>query len=374
MSKENITEDNGRTVVVTESQMEYFNGRSIEERMVRECIRKFLGEVRYVDAKSERYGGKVQKNHWTDVYDQEPIKDGDKIRVYHGCSLETACQIALEGTSGRVYHPRSYSYESGMNPLGIFVTTEFDVAKKFGDDNNGMAVLEFTVDASDLESPVWNGSDSYFGQGSNPMPFGGKDERERQKQRYRDAAKNMADDSYVANGKERRISHDHIRNSDKPELARNIFMNNEHQALFMGDLDPNMIKRVWVNERQPNGYVNTSKSYVPYTMREFRKKFGDKEFFSHMDRDGNGVYSRKKTYKVFKPSEDATFEELIDRLCDRRGKDRDRVIRNLEDCGMLGGEPGEYAVSTIQSLLWPKQIKQLYGEKFFDDHFNRFGQ
>ena len=40
-----------------------------------------------------------------------------------------------------------------------------------------MCILEFTVKASDLETPVWNNSDSYFGQGSNPQPFRDADEQ-----------------------------------------------------------------------------------------------------------------------------------------------------------------------------------------------------
>lgn len=348
--------------------------RNIIRESVNDALSNFITEVRYIDTRTSSNNGKVQKKNFYDVYNHQPIMNGDKIRVFHGCSLETAVQIAIEGTSGRVYHPRSYSYESGMNPLGIFVTTDFNTAKKFGNDNNGMAILEFTVDANDLESPIWNGSDSYFGQGSNPMPFNNKEERNQQKLRYRENAKSVNDDSYALNGKQYQINHDHIRNSDKPEVAYNIFMNTEHQALFMGDLNPNMIKRVWINEQQPNGYVNTSKSYIPYTMRDFKKKFGNMKFFSYMDNKGNIVYSKKKTHKIFKPNENATFEELINRLCNNRGHDRERVIKNLENCGMLSKEPYDYTITTIQNLLWPKQIKQLYGEQFFNDNFNTFEQ
>ena len=307
------------------------------ENIIRECIREALkeiiDEVRYIDTKYEKYNGKVQKNHWTDEYNQEPIKNGEKIRVFHGCELQTACQIAIEGTSGKTYHPRQYSYESGMNPLGIFVTTDFEVAKKFGVSNTGMCIIEFTADTNDLEAPVWNGQGTYFGQGTNPMPFNNADERNSQKMQYRKDAQNLEDDDYYVNGKKHNLSMSHVRNSDKPELANSIFRNNEHQALFMGDLNPNMIKRIWVNLPGDNGYVHTSNAYRPMSVREFLKTFGNKEWIDY-DYGRNRKYKIKKT-KLFDPAENVnSFDDLIDRLYSKENnyfKTREEAAQCLKD-------------------------------------------
>lgn len=372
----NLCDDNGNTV----KQNPIFIKPESNESLIRNIIRKKLNEVRYIDSRYEKYNGKVNKNHWTDSYNQEPIKDNDTIRVYHGCTLQTACDIAINGTSGKTYHPRQYSYESGMNPLGIFVTTDFETAKKFGVSNQGMAIIEFTARASDLESPVWNGQDSYFGQGSMPMPFNNKEERNAQKERYRQNALNTKDETYFdyKKLKDNTISKDYIRKSDKPEVAVNIFDNPEHQALFMGDLNPNQIKRIWVNLPGEDGYVKSTTSYIPMSKRDFLKKFGDKKWQDGYDYKGQPVYMSMKNHKLFKPNEDCkTFDDLVDRLYrqDRKFyKSREQIVKNLKDMGMLSKTPERYATDTISSVLWPKQIIQLYGKDYFEDNFDRLGQ
>lgn len=349
---------------------------SVLRGFINGIIKEIIDEVRYIDTKYEKYNGKVQKNHWSDEYNQEPIKNGEKIRVFHGCELQTACQIAIEGTSGKTYHPRQYSYESGMNPLGIFVTTDFEVAKRFGVSNTGMCIIEFTADTNDLESPVWNGQGTYFGQGTNPMPFKNADERNAQKMQYRKDAQNLEDDYYYVDGKKHNLSMSHVRNSDKPELANSIFMNNEHQALFMGDLNPNMIKRIWVNLPGDNGYVHTSNAYRPMSVREFLKTFGNKEWIDY-DYGRNRKYKIKKT-RLFDPAENVnSFDDLIDRLYSKENnyfKTREEAAQCLKDQGMLQSPPSDYAYDTIKYELWPRQIIQLYGKDYFDKNFNKLKQ
>jgi hypothetical protein len=83
-------------------------------------------------------------------YKQEPIKNGESIRVFHGCNLETAINACINGLSGQVRVPRKYSYENCMNPKGLFVTTDFEViASGAIDCPNCGEKLEF--DLSDLE-------------------------------------------------------------------------------------------------------------------------------------------------------------------------------------------------------------------------------
>ena len=347
--------------------------------VIRQVVCEALNEVRYIDTRGEKYNGKVYKNHWSDIYTQEPITDDSRIRVFHGCELKTACDIAINGTSGRTYHPRQYSYESGMNPLGIFVTTDFETAKKFGVSNSGMAIIEFTAKGSDLESPIWNGQGSYFGQGTNPIPFKNGEERNAQKMQYRQDALNTEDDYYYDDKHRRReISMNHVRNSDKPEMADRIFNNTEHQALFMGDLNPNMIKRIWVKLPHEDGYVHSSDNYQPMSVREFLKRFKDKEWYEYRDFNGNERYSKIRKEKLFYPNEDVkSFDDVIDRVWKMEKQyydNREDVKQNLEDWGMLQNPPSDNAYDIIKDQLWPKQIIQLYGQDYFNNHFNRLGQ
>ena len=352
------------------------------ETIIREAVHKtlseWINEVRYIDTRSEKYNGKINKKHWTDIYNQEPITDDSRIRVFHGCELKTACDIAINGTSGKEYHGRQYSYEAGMNPLGIFVTTDFETAKKFGVSNRGMAIIEFTAKGSDLESPVWNGQGSYFGQGSNPMPFDNAEQRNAQKMQYRQDALNTKDDYYYDGNKRRDISMSHVRNSDKPEMADRIFNNSEHQALFMGDLNPNMIKRIWVNLPREDGYVHTTDSYQPMSVRQFLKQFKDKEWQDGYDYKGQPIYTKIIKQKLFNPNDDVkSFDDLVDAVMnqDRKFfKSREQVIKNLNDMGLTDKEPSKWAIDSISHMLWPKQIIQLYGQDFFNKYFNRLGQ
>lgn len=223
---------------------------------------KTINEVRYIDA-SSRYEdsynkSKPYRDNYMDVYNQKPIRRNDTIRVYHGCTLKTALKAAIQGISGKEWVARTYSYESGMNPIGLFVTTDFNKAKDFSTDNNTQVIMEFSVKGYQLDTPVWNGQGTYFGQGSNPQPFKNAKERTIQKREYNNEIEFDNSDNYP----------EYVKKSWNPAMAARIFMNNEHQALFYGDLNPNMIKRFWVRERKPNSkYISTNDSFVPYTVK-----------------------------------------------------------------------------------------------------------
>ena len=60
------------------------------------------------------------------------------------------------------------------------------------------SIKKFTAKSDDLDTPVWNDSSTFFGQGSNPQPFKNRSEREQQKQKYQDDAK-KSDNEYVRN-------------------------------------------------------------------------------------------------------------------------------------------------------------------------------
>lgn len=323
-----------------------------------------LNEVRYINAAKrdqDWYENKPYRRDWKDMFTQDPIKNNEKIRVYHGCALKTALDICTNGTSGKEYHPRTYSYESGMNPLGIFVTVNFDTAKNFGYDAKTMCVLEFTVNSSDLESPIWNGSDSYYGQGSNPQPFRGAEERRKQKEKYDDDARNIEDYTYYDfdKRKDNSFNMDYIRKSDKPAMAMNIFDNPEHQALFMGDLNPNMIKYVWVCE-------NGEKQYKRYSEKDFLLKYRQKK-----ENERRSKFDKKP----FLPNEDAkSWDNVFQKVADAYGMTYEQVKKNYTEHGVIDNPSKPFALGIIKGTFYPKQIIQLYGKDFFNKHFNRLEQ
>lgn len=353
---------------VTESQL---------HKIVKESVLSILNEVRYIDTSF------ANKNSWKDLEHQEPIKNEERIRVFHGCDLKDAVIFAKHGLSGKERSIRKYSYEQGMNPIGLFVSTSFETVKEFSNpfggpkdsSKNASVIIEFTAKATDLDTPVWNNSETYFGQYSSPMPFKNKDERDAQKKHYNDNAKND--------------EHEHVRNSDNPAMASNIFNNREHQALFIGDLNPNMIKRFWVM-RFANGSGDgpTDKQYEPMSRSEFLREFGNEEFLNDY-----GNYNKiKLPERLFKPNEDFTsIEDMADRQIKddlrRRGdfikKDINKdfggdfnawysheyelFLKNLKDCL----EHGRFDV--FKYLLWPKQLYQLLGKDTYNEYFDRFG-
>lgn len=326
-----------------------------------------LDEVRYINVSYRNGGfGKPHRANMDDVYKQDKINNNESIRVFHGCSIDTALDICSNGTSGKVYHPRTYSYESGMNPLGIFVTIDFEQAKKFGYHPSTMCILEFTAKASDLEVPVWNGQGTYFAQGSNPQPFRNAEERKAQKKRYDVNAINTKDDDYWDYSKNRleKIDKSYIRNSDKPSLASSIFNDTEHQALFMGDLNPNMIKNVWVLK-------SGDKQYRKYPRKYFVRLFGKKT--------KNNVKRGKCSGRIFNPNDNvSSYKDILNRILDEYSNEtitREKLLSNLQGIGLADNPPTtDTAISYIGRNVWPKQIIQAYGRDFFNKHFNRLEQ
>lgn len=357
-------------VMLTESQL---------HKVIVNSISKVLKEVRYIDTSF------TNKNSWRDLEHQEPIKNEERIRVFHGCDLKDAVIFAKHGLSGKEQNIRKYSYEQGMNPIGLFVSTSFETVKEFSNPFGGpkdssktaSVILEFTAKATDLDTPVWNNSETYFGQGSNPMPFKNKDERDAQKKHYNDNAKND--------------EHEYVRNSDNPAMASNIFDNREHQALFIGDLSPNMIKRFWV-KRYANGTSHgpTDKQYTPMNRNEFLKEFGNAEFYIY------GTYDQYKpiqhSQRLFNPNEDFTsIEDMADRQIKYDLKYRKKFVERCIDSKFGGNFDAWYNheyeelindykdcikhedAYVFKQTLWPKQIYQLFGKDIYNKNFDRFG-
>ena len=314
------------------------------KNIINEEINNYIiNEARYIDTNP-----KYKKNPYQSL-EQEPFKENEYIKVFHGTDTRTALFIALNGTSGQEFHPRRFSYENGMNPLGLFVTTDFNKATDFsrGHGDNNHVILELTVNYNDLETPVWNGQNSYFGQGSNPIPFSSEDERNKQKQQY------------VKNAKEH--EYEYIRKSYKPEVANMIFDNPEHQALFMGNISPNQIKRFWVSFKDGK--------YQPMKLNEFIRKFKN---ITRSD-----VYGREEKItkeKAYLPNENfTTYRDFAERMA-KIDNDYNEETINMYEEGIIDYMKNDPSIllSIVQQYMFPKQIKQMMGEKYYKENFNNF--
>lgn len=286
-------------------------------------MNKSIKEVRYLDTK----GYNIPK--------EKPLKDTETIRVYHGFySYESGLDVIKNGLSGKEKARRIYSYESGNNPYGLFVSTDFNVASKFA--SSGI-IIEFTTKISDLEAPVWVDGRSYFIQGEYTKSFKDLDDREKQRLINREKAGESP--------------YDVISKSDRPELADTLFDNPERQALYIGDLNPNMIKRVWYNEIRDKKRL-TNGPWDKYSVNDFLKL--KKENLN------------KNTKRIqFYPNDDFTIEKFRS------------FLESDEDLNMYLDHIVSYDLNNDFKLkqygFWPKQIKQirdLNNNGFFDKYLN----
>jgi hypothetical protein len=282
-----------------------------------------IEEVRYIDTKAYN------------VPREKPLKDSETIRVYHGFySYEGALDVLKKGLSGKERARRIYSFESGNNPKGLFVTVDFETASRFG--SSGI-IIEFSTKVSDLEAPVWVGGRTYFVQGEYTQSFKDLDEREQQRLLNRQRAGESPYDS--------------ISKSDRPELAETIFDNSERQALYIGDLNPNMIKRVWYNETRHIKRL-TNGPWEKYSVNEFLNYKKENK-------------TKKQKRINFYPNDDFTIEKFRS------------FLETDEDLNIYLDQIINYDLDSDYTLknygFWPKQIKQLRdlnSKGYFDKYLN----
>ena len=228
-------------------------------------FKQFINEVRYVNPNQ--------------ITKEQPLKDNDTIRVFHGFNkIDDAIHTIKYGLSGKQKAKRIYSYESGNNPNGLFVSINFNIAEKFA---HSKIIIEFTTKIADLEAPFWVGGRNYFIQGEYTKSFKDMSEREQQQLINRQSA---SQSPYTS-----------ISKSDRPELAQTIFDNPEQQALYVGNLNPNMIKRVWI--KQNNNWIHVSPD-------QFSKQNKNHNFQNPFD------YNEK----LFKPNDNFTIQKLYNNL------------------------------------------------------------
>lgn len=300
------------------------------KELIKEELEK-LYEVRYIQP-------------YSDINNNIPILDNETIVVFHGFNkFEHALLAGKFGISGKEKAKRIYSYESGNNPKGLFVSINFDlVERNFA---HGGAIIEFATKVANLEAPVWVGGRGYFVQGEYTKSFNSPDEREQQRLLNRQ--------------KEKQNEYPAIANSDRPELAYTLYENPEKQALFIGDLNPNMIRAFWVNdilknERRTNG------QWVRMSRHEFLNKYYSKDnlminksTFRGTEKTYSDDYYDKSS-KIFLPSEDFSIDKLKSYLAKEEYDYNDFINDYIKN----------WDAHLIQSMFYPKQLEQL--KKYFN--------
>lgn len=255
---------------------------------------------------------------------RSPLKDSDTIRVYHGVNdVADVYRIFQRGLSGQERADRRYSYEANNNPKGLFVTISLDVAKYFAS-----YILEIHTKVSDLEAPVWPGR-GYTVQGQMAEYFNDEEDRERKRLLDREDAK--------------KSEYESIRDSDRPELARLLYQDTEQQALFVGNLDSNSVRAIWVNDN-----LKISPKYSSFTRmtpKEFLKKFPYKE-----EKYDPLMYK----HRVLKPREKFNLDIFLDRMLNEYNSGKTKYNISREDL-----------IETLKGLddssllvhIWPHQLK-----------------
>jgi hypothetical protein len=256
-----------------------------------------------------------------------PLKDDYTITVYHGVDNERDLYGFLKyGTTGKMRAPRRYSYEANNNPYGIFVTIDLLIAKEFG----GKYIIEFHTKVSDLEAPVWPDG-NFTVQGQEAKYWNDNDERENYRNKRRSE---LRDNKY-----------DFISQSDRPELAQTLYLNGEKQALFIGNLNSNSIKAIWVS-RNPNRVNST---YDRYERREFINKFGDQLSKEGYDTDRN----KMGNHVILKPRDEVTLDNIMNGLKRRYGT-RPGFFSSEEN--LLKMLKGVRNKEQLHNLVWPHQM------------------
>lgn len=283
----------------------------------------------------------LNPKNWDSFKLEKPIKLNDKLRVYHGFNkFDDALMAGKYGLSGQETAKRRYSYESGNNPKGLFVTVDFNVAKEFTG-YAPMAIMEIDVLYKDLEAPTWVGGRGYYGQGEYTQSFSSDDERTNQMMKNRDRAK-LSDDPRISQ-------------SDNPETAETLF-GSESQALFVGNLNPNMIKYFWVRMED-----NISKPFTRLDRKTFMEHYWKDEYLEKTYRTYKGSEKRKsdsqieKSNKVFNPNDNLNMTKWKNKY-----KEYDYMDGWKEIVDSLKTKKMNYFTSdAIRTDLYPKQIQQL---------------
>jgi hypothetical protein len=210
--------------------------------------------------------------------------DGDKIRVYHGIDRSGTIEKILKvGLSGNQKINRINSNDTSSES-GLFVTINFNLAKRYASSGN---IIEFTANVSDLK-PVQDGASGTY---------------------------------------------------DYKTAYDNLLSPTKSEALYIGDLNPNMIKFIWK-------YDCETYEWNKYERKEFIKKYI--------------INTKRSKLDLFLPNDDFDMDKIIGFYGDEiKSIDFKRFVTKLATA-----EIGE--LSKLR-FFFPKQIKQII--KLRDDGF-----
>lgn len=271
----------------------------------------------------------------------KPLLDTDTIRVYHGTSSADLLITALtSGVTGDKRISRLYSYENNNNPRGIFVTPDFDTAKEFG-----CYIIELHTTVKNLEAPVWP-NDKFTTQGEYSSYFVNDKEREQKiLQKRQQEAKN---DSII------------IKHSTRPELASSLLIGTERQALFIGDLNSNSIRSIWI----ANNPDKTNTNYSRYNRKEVLALYNNNKLPTKYNihytpdtrKNDKSDITIDAMSKLIKPRDIATIDDLLNGIqAHYKGKlsitrkELVNILKNNEDY--------------IRNLVWSdRQVKEIQKE------------
>lgn len=269
-------------------------------------------------------------NIGSSISDYIPLKDNYTITVYHGIDNARDLYGFLKyGTTGKMRAGRRFSDEAFHNPSGLFVTINLSVAKEFARNY----IIEFHTKVSDLEAPLWP-SGNFTIQGQKSEVWKNDNEREQHKNKLRYKLRNS--------------EYDFISQSDRPELANTLYLNSEKQALFVGDLNSNSIKAVWVSKNPKK--INSS--YDRYERKDFLYKFGDQLSKQGYETERNKLGERM----ILNPRDEVTFESIMNGLRKHYGK---MPFYNTDE-KILSLLKNARNKDMIYNIVWPHQVDKAW--------------
>ena len=275
----------------------------------------------------------------------KPLKKNDTFRVFHGFYLMSdAVHTAKYGLTGAEYADRRYSYESNNNPKGLFVTLKLDVAKEF----SSQVIIEFVAREDELEPPVWPGGGyTVQGQMAQYFPHGAAGRAARAARRKESGKE--TENSIRKNPNDMK----HVMFSDDRYKAMLLFASREHQALYMGHLNPSRISAFWVSDQpQRDGKYAT---WSRLSVQDFLEKYGTKE--------EKRSYEKDVSRRVFAPEDNfdpELFKERITKAIRSNSEDAnpDELMRDIYNFYLKDGQGRrvERFQQVMHHYLWPKQL------------------
>ena len=268
---------------------------------------------------------------------EEPFEEDTEIRVYHGFrDMNDAIITAKYGISGQERAGRVYSYEANNNPMGLFITSNFNSAKEF---TTHGSIMEFVCKFSELEIPVWPGG-GYTVQGEMSQRWDSEDiEGQRQ-----EAILKQREEA-------RQSEYEAIAKSSRPEVAQMLTSPGEYQALFIGNLNPSRISKFWIQEKQED-YARVDDPWKEMSKDEFIETIQYSMSKDLSGRERMTDQHRDIENKAFAPEDAFNHETLLQKISEH-GYDAVKILELIKRWGE------DQAQSILKDYVWPNQSQGL---------------